>query len=97
MKSRTLPVIASAITLLIAASANAQVHPEKPTYKYEKCFGVVKAGKNDCFTAKHACAGTATQDNEPDSWVYAPSGTCEKIAGGSLSPGKDQSKNRQEK
>jgi uncharacterized membrane protein len=49
---------------------------------------VVKAGKNDCFTAKHACAGTATKDNEGDSWVYLPAGTCEKIDGGSLEPKK---------
>ena len=24
----------------------------KPDYKYEKCYGVVKAGNNDCQTAK---------------------------------------------
>lgn len=84
MKSTTHATIAAAITSLIAASAQAQVHPEKPTYKYEKCYGVAKAGKNDCFTAKHACAGTATKSNEGDSWIYVPAGACEKIEGGSL-------------
>ena len=44
-------IIVSAISALLATSAQGQVHPEKPTYKYEKCYGVVKAGKNDCFTA----------------------------------------------
>jgi uncharacterized membrane protein len=27
--------------------------------KGEKCYGVVKAGKNDCQTSTHSCAGTA--------------------------------------
>lgn len=84
--------IALALTNLIAAAAQAQVHPEKPTYKYEKCYAVAKAGKNDCFTAKHACAGTATQDNESDSWIYTPAGTCDKIADGSLSPKQNRQK-----
>ena len=32
---------------------------------FEKCAGVAKAGKNDCGTAKHACAGEAKTDNDP--------------------------------
>lgn len=54
----------------------------------EKCYGVVKAGKNDCQTATSACAGTAVKDGQKDAWVYLPKGTCEKIVGGSLKPGK---------
>lgn len=48
----------------------------------EKCAGIVKAGKNDCGTAKSSCAGTSTRDNDPETWIYVPKGTCEKIAGG---------------
>ena len=48
----------------------------------EKCYGVVAAGKNDCQTATHSCAGTATMDRQEDAWIYVPAGTCEKIAGG---------------
>ncbi|MBX4976433.1 DUF2282 domain-containing protein [Rhizobium lentis] len=51
-----------------------------------KCFGVVKAGLNDCQTASHSCAGTATADNAKDSWIYVPAGTCTKITGGSNEP-----------
>src|SRR5258708_29948698 len=94
MKANTGPLIASALAALIATSVNAQVHPEKPTYKYEKCFGVAKAGQNDCFTAKHSCAGTATQDYEPDSWMYVPRGTCVNVRGGSLAPMKASPKDR---
>jgi uncharacterized membrane protein len=76
----------SAVALLLAGAAQAQVHPEKPTYQYEKCYGIAKAGKNDCFTAKNACGGTAEVDGQPDAWIYLPSGVCEKIVGGKLRP-----------
>jgi uncharacterized membrane protein len=53
----------------------------------EKCYGVVKAGKNDCAAgAAHSCAGQAKSDAAGDEWVYLPKGTCEKITGGSLAP-----------
>ena len=52
----------------------------------EKCYGVVKAGKNDCQTNTSACAGTSTADNQGDAWVYVPKGLCEKIVGGSVEP-----------
>ncbi|ARO28009.1 MULTISPECIES: BufA1 family periplasmic bufferin-type metallophore [Rhizobium] len=58
----------------------------KPDFSFEKCFGVVKAGLNDCQTASHSCAGTATADNAKDSWIYVPAGTCTKITGGSNEP-----------
>lgn len=48
----------------------------------ERCFGVAKAGKNDCATATSACAGTAKQDFMKDAWLYVPKGTCLKLAGG---------------
>lgn len=50
----------------------------------ERCYGIAKAGKNDCATSSSVCAGTATQDNQKDAWVYAPKGMCQKIAGGTL-------------
>lgn len=78
--------VASAISLLLAAGAGAQVHPEKPTWKYEKCYGIAKAGKNDCFTAKTSCGGTVRHDRQPDAWIYVPAGTCAKIVGGGLKP-----------
>lgn len=50
----------------------------------EKCAGIVKAGKNDCGTSKSSCAGTAKVDRDPEAWVYVPKGTCDKIAGGTV-------------
>lgn len=55
----------------------------EPGFKFEKCYGVVKAGQNDCQTSTHSCAGTATKDNQGDAWLYVPAGTCAKLVGGS--------------
>ena len=51
---------------------------------FEKCAGIAKAGKNDCGTSKHACAGKAAKDGDAEEWVYVTEGTCEKIVGGQL-------------
>lgn len=50
----------------------------------EKCAGIAKAGKNDCGTSKGSCAGTVKTDRDAEAWVYVPKGTCEKIAGGTI-------------
>jgi uncharacterized membrane protein len=57
----------------------------------EKCYGVAKAGANDCGSKKagHACAGHATKDGDPYDFVALPKGTCDKIAGGSTTEGGD--------
>lgn len=52
----------------------------------ETCFGIAKAGQNDCATAKHGCNSQATIDDAPDDFKFVPKGTCEKI-GGKLSAG----------
>lgn len=70
----------------VASEASAQVNVPKPSYKFEKCYGVVKAGMNDCFSPVHACGGTAKKDNEPAAWVYLPVGVCKKLVGGELAP-----------
>jgi uncharacterized membrane protein len=81
-------LVAAAVAALGTNVATAQVHPEKPTYKYEKCYGVARAGLNDCFFASNSCAGTSAQDNDPKAWIYVPQGTCRKISGGTLEPPK---------
>jgi uncharacterized membrane protein len=48
----------------------------------ERCYGVARAGRNDCGTAQHACAGRATRDGAGDEWISLPAGTCARIAGG---------------
>jgi len=51
---------------------------------FEKCAGIVKAGMNDCGTAKHDCAGQAATDGDAQEWLYVPEGSCAKIVGSTL-------------
>ena len=80
----------SALAALAALAATTSVAfsgpAEKPDYQFEKCYGVAKAGLNDCQTASHSCAGTSTSDAQGDSWIYLPAGTCSKLSGGSPDP-----------
>lgn len=76
----------AALALPIAAQAADPTPAAAPTFKAEKCYGIAKAGQNDCQTASHSCAGTSTQDRDGASWIYVPAGTCDKIAGGSNKP-----------
>jgi uncharacterized membrane protein len=71
----------SALALAALAMTQSAIAADKP--EMEKCAGVVKAGKNDCGTSKHACAGMAKTDGG-DEWVYVPKGTCDKIANGKV-------------
>ena len=50
----------------------------------EKCYGISKAGKNDCAGAKHSCAGQSTKDRAATEWLKLPKGSCERIAGATL-------------
>ena len=86
MNSKTLvnSALASVFALgLVAIASQATAAEEKSA---EKCYGIVKAGKNDCQTNAHACASQASKDGQGDSWIYVPKGSCEKIVGGSLKP-----------
>lgn len=57
--------------------------------KMEKCYGVAKAGKNDCGSkaAGHSCAGHASINGDANDFVAVPKGTCEKLANGSTMAG----------
>ena len=57
-----------------------------PKFEHEKCYGVSKAGKNDCQTANSSCAGTSKASAQKDAWVYMPTGTCDRLVNGSLQP-----------
>ena len=53
----------------------------------ERCFGIAKAGENDCGNASdtHGCHGEAEIDYDGGEWKYVKKGTCE-AEGGSLEP-----------
>jgi len=55
----------------------------------EKCFGIAKAGQNDCAAGPGtSCAGTSTVDYQGNAWKYVESGECSKM-GGSLTAVED--------
>jgi uncharacterized membrane protein len=78
-------IICSALTSGCAAQvAAAKKEQAARRGATEPCFGVARAGKNDCRTRTHICAGWARQDADPGAFIYVPAGTCLKITGGRL-------------
>jgi uncharacterized membrane protein len=80
-KSRSLIAGAVASVLTLGLMAGGQT---AAAAGMEKCAGVAAAGKNDCGTATSACAGTSKHDREANTWILVPTGTCAKIAGGTV-------------
>ena len=74
---------------MAAGTASAGMAAEEGAQSKEKCYGIAKAGKNDCASADgaHSCAGQATKDNDPHEWKYVSKGECEEM-GGMLAPTK---------
>jgi uncharacterized membrane protein len=88
-KTRLLVASAVAAAFSLPLVTNAQGGPAPmPKFEHEKCYGVVKAGKNDCQTANSSCAGTSKRDAQGDAWVYVPKGACDKLVNGSAQPKK---------
>ena len=76
-------LVAAAVSGAVALSATAAKAAE-----VEQCYGVAKAGKNDCKTDAHSCAGQSKVEKDPASFVDLPAGLCEKLTGGSTKPKK---------
>lgn len=84
----------AAVMVAIAMGAAAATHAENAAAaapKMEKCYGVAKAGKNDCKAgAGTSCAGTSRVDYQGDAWKLVKAGTCTHIRTpkgvGSLTP-----------
>lgn len=68
---------------LAAALATATVSSVTFASDKEKCYGIAKAGQNDCanLTGTHGCAGQAEKDNDPTEWKYVEKGTCKSLGG----------------
>jgi uncharacterized membrane protein len=89
MNQQTLIAAAAASllsTLLVAAPVAAQ---EK-----EKCYGIAKAGQNDCanLAGTHSCAGQAKVDNDKGEWKYVAKGSCKAMKGMSADEAKAAAK-----
>lgn len=84
-------MIKSAIASVLTLTTMTALTPASAlTQETEKCYGVVKAGMNDCQSGSQSCAGSSTKDNQPDAFLLMPKGLCEKIVGGKLTPTTDK-------
>ena len=80
-------IIRSALMGLVALGVAGATGAQTPSTPKEKCYGVSKAGQNECAAGKNSCAGTSKVDNDPSAWKLVAKGTCEKM-GGKLTPSK---------
>ena len=81
-------LIRSAIAGVLAAGVTIGSSAMAQDKNMEKCWGVSKAGQNDCGSNKtsHSCAGQSKKDYDPNDFKAVKTGTCEKM-GGSLVQG----------
>ena len=82
MNQRLIASSALASVLALGLLSGASAADDKTAGK-EKCFGIAKAGQNDCanVSGTHSCAGQNKVDNGPDEWKYVAKGTCAKLGG----------------
>lgn len=79
----------SLLALGIVAAA-----PVSQAASMEKCFGVAKAGHNDCagLSGLNSCKGSATSNYDPDNFNVVPTGTCAKKGGLTMQQAKEMLK-----
>ena len=79
-------------TLVRAASlmSLAMVSVPAAAQEKEKCFGIAKAGQNDCasISGAHSCAGQSKVDMDKGEWKYVAKGTCKDMKGLSMDEAK---------
>ena len=82
MNTRHIASSALASVLALGALSAAAQAPEKGKEK-EKCYGIAKAGTNDCanLSGSHSCAGQNKTALALDEWNYVAKGTCTQIGG----------------
>ena len=83
-------MIRSAMAGVLAAGFAAGSSAFAQDKDMEKCWGISKAGQNDCGSNKtsHSCAGQSKKDYDSNDFKTVKNGSCEKM-GGSLVQGKE--------
>ena len=80
-------IAAALASAIVPVVVSAQKPATPPSFKAEKCYGIAKAGKNDCAsTGNNSCGGTSKVNGDPKAWIFVPEGYCERIVGGSKTP-----------
>ena len=77
---RSTVFVASALAAALCAAAVTSLQAQQET---EQCYGVAKAGQNDCANqaGTHSCAGQSKADMSLDDWKYVAAGTCKDMKG----------------
>jgi uncharacterized membrane protein len=78
MKAREFTAVALAGAMATAIGSLAFTAPAA-AQDTEQCYGIAKAGENDCKAGAHDCAGMSTVDYDPASFKLVPKGTCESM------------------
>ena len=86
MKQQTAIQAAIAGLLALGLAGSVSAAPVAPDASKDKCYGISKAGQNDCASGKHSCAGQSKADNDPMDWKYVDKGSCEKVGGKPMAP-----------
>ena len=84
MNLKTIAIASAVGSLLALGSASVSAADAAK----EKCLGIAEAGKNDCASPAHSCAGQSTTSKDPKEWKYVPKGECEKMGGKVVMPEK---------
>ena len=75
--TRTSALALAAVFALSAGVAQAADDMKAAKPAMEKCYGVSKAGHNDCKAgAGTSCAGTSKVDYQGDAWTHVAKGSC---------------------
>ena len=89
-------ILSSALATVLAMAVPTQAAAQDGTAEKgkEKCFGVAKAGQNDCanLSGTHSCAGQSKADMGADEWKYVAKGTCKDMKGVSMDDAKKSMK-----
>jgi uncharacterized membrane protein len=76
-------IVSSALASVMALGLASQAAAQDKDKEKEKCYGIAKAGQNDCanVSGSHSCAGQSKVDNDPGEWKYVARGTCKEMKG----------------
>ena len=76
-------IVSSALASVLALGLLGGAAAEEKKSEKEKCYGITKAGQNDCanLSGSHSCAGQATTEGDAAEWKYVAKGTCKDMKG----------------
>lgn len=83
MNQRLIASSALASVLAMGLVGAASAADDMKSAGKEKCYGIAKAGQNDCanIAGTHSCAGQSKMDNDTGDWKYVAKGTCKEMKG----------------